>query len=147
MVTDVNSGDVLALSTYPSYDNNKMANGVDAAYFASLRNDLSYPLINYATQQRTAPGSTFKPVSATAGLLEGVITTSDTITCTGEFDKVSPSPRCHIYPGAHGSLNVTGGIQRSCNWFFYEVGYRLGSVGDTYNDNVGLNKLAKYADM
>ncbi len=147
VVTDVNSGDVLALATYPSYDNNKMANGVDAAYFASLRNDLSYPLINYATQQRTAPGSTFKPVSATAGLLEGVITPSDTITCTGEFDKVSPSPRCHIYPGAHGSLNVTGGIQRSCNWFFYEVGYRLGTVGDTYNDNVGLNRLAKYADL
>lgn len=147
VVTEVNSGEVLALSSYPSYDNNKMANGVDAAYFAELRNDLSYPLINYATQQRTAPGSTFKPVSATAGLLEGVITTSDTITCTGEFDKVTPSPRCHIYPGAHGSLNVTGGIQRSCNWFFYEVGYRLGTVGDTYNDNVGLNKLAKYADM
>lgn len=147
VVTEVNSGEVLALSSYPSYDNNKMANGVDAVYFAELRNDLSYPLINYATQQRTAPGSTFKPVSATAGLLEGVITTSDTITCTGEFDKVSPSPRCHIYPGAHGSLNVTGGIQRSCNWFFYEVGYRLGTVGDTYNDNVGLNKLAKYADM
>lgn len=147
VVTDVNTGEVLALSTYPSYDNNKMANGVDAAYFASLRNDLSYPLINYATQQRTAPGSTFKPVAATAGLLEGVITTSDTIVCAGEFDKISPAPRCHIYPGAHGSLNVTGGIQRSCNWFFYEVGYRLGTVGDVYNDNVGLNKLAKYADM
>lgn len=147
VVTDVNSGDVLALSTYPSYDNNKMANGVDAAYFASLRNDLSYPLINYATQQRTAPGSTFKPVAATAGLLEGVITPSDTITCVGVFDKIAQPPKCWIAPGAHGSLNVTGGIQHSCNWFFYEVGYRLGTVGDTYNDNVGLNKLAKYADM
>ncbi len=147
VVTDVNSGDVLALSSYPSYDNNKMANGVDAAYFASLRNDLSYPLINYATQQRTAPGSTFKPVAATTGLLEGVITTSDTITCMGLYDKIAQPPRCWIYPGAHGSLNVTGGIRHSCNWFFYEVGYRLGTVGDTYNDNVGLNKLAKYADM
>lgn len=147
VVTDVTTGDVLAIASYPSYDNNRMANGVDAAYFASLRNDLSSPMLNYATQQRTAPGSTFKPVSATAGLLEGVITLTDTITCVGIFDKITQPPRCHIYPGAHGSLNVTGGLRYSCNYFFYEVGYRLGTVGDTYNDSVGLNKLAKYADM
>ena len=147
VVTDVNTGDTLAIASYPSYDNNRMSNGVDAEYFARLQSDLSHPMLNYATQQRTAPGSTFKPVSATAGLLEGVISTSDTITCVGLFDKIAPPARCHIYPGAHGSLNVTGGIQYSCNYFFYEVGYRLGVVGDTYNDSVGLNKLAKYADM
>lgn len=146
VVTDVNTGDVRAISSYPSYDNNKMANGVDAAYFASLRNDLSSPMLNYATQQRTAPGSTFKPVSATAGLLEGVITTTDTITCVGLFDKVPTPPSCWNKNG-HGSLNVTGGLRHSCNWFFYEVGYRLATVGDTYNDSVGLQKLAKYADM
>lgn len=147
VITDVNTGDVLALVSYPSYDNNKMANGVDAAYYASLRSDLSYPLLNYATQQKTAPGSTFKIVSATAGLMEGVITPTDTITCTGIFEKISPAAKCWIYSGAHGALNVTGGIQHSCNWFFYEVGYRLGIVGDTYNSDVGLNKLAKYADI
>ena len=147
VITDVNTGDVLALVSYPSYDNNKMANGVDAAYYASLRNDLSYPLLNYATQQKTAPGSTFKIVSATAGLMEGVISTSDTITCTGVFEKISPPAKCWIAPGAHGALNVSGGIQHSCNWFFYEVGYRLGIVGDTYNSDVALNKLAKYADL
>lgn len=147
VITDVNTGDVLALVSYPSYDNNKMANGVNASYYASLNNDLSRPLNNYATQQRTAPGSTFKIVSSTAGLTEGVITTTDTITCTGVFEKISPPPRCHIYPGAHGSLNVSGGLQYSCNWFFYEVGYRLGIVGDTYNSDVALNKLAKAADL
>ena len=147
VVTDVNTGDTLAIASYPSYDNNRMSNGVDAEYFARLQSDLSHPMLNYATQQRTAPGSTFKPVSATAGLLEGVISTSDAITCVGLFDKIAPPARCHIYPGAHGSLNVTGGIQYSCNYFFYEVGYRLGVVGDTYNDSVGFNKLAKYADM
>lgn len=146
VVTDVNTGDVRAISSYPSYDNNRMANGVDAAYFASLRNDLSSPMLNYATQQRTAPGSTFKPISATAGLLEGVITTTDTITCVGLFDKVPIPPSCWNRNG-HGSLNVTGGLRHSCNWFFYEVGYRLATVGDTYNDSVGLQKLAKYADM
>ncbi len=147
VVTDVNTGDVRAISSYPSYDNNRMANGVDAAYFASLKSDLSSPMLNYATQQRTAPGSTFKPISATAGLLEGVITLSETISCVGIFDKITQPPRCHIYPGAHGALNVTGGLRYSCNYYFYEVGYRLGTVGDTYNDSVGLNKLAKYADM
>ncbi len=147
VITDINTGDVLALVSYPSYDNNKMANGVDAAYYASLRNDLSYPLLNYATQQKTAPGSTFKIVSATAGLMENIVSTTDTITCTGVFDKISPPAKCWISPGAHGALNVSGGIQHSCNWFFYEVGYRLGIVGDTYNSDVALNKLAKYADL
>ena len=147
VITDVNTGDVLALVSYPSYDNNKMANGVNAAYYASIRNDLSYPLLNYATQQRTAPGSTYKIVSSTAGLTEGVITTTDTISCTGVFEKITPSPQCWISPGAHGALNVTGGIQHSCNWFFYEVGYRLGIVGDTFNNDVGLGKLAKAADL
>ena len=146
VVTDVGTGNVLALVSYPSYDNNKMANGVDAAYFASLQSDLSSPLINYATQQRTAPGSTFKIASATAGLTEGVIDLTDTISCTGIFEKISPPARCWRVSG-HGSLNVTGGIQHSCNWFFYEVGYRLGIVGDTYNSDVALNKLAKAADL
>lgn len=146
VVTDVNRGEVLALSSYPSYDNNRMANGVDAAYFAALRNDLSRPMLNYATQQKTAPGSTFKPISATAGLMEGVITLTETINCVGLFDKVPTPPSCWNRHG-HGVLNVTGGLQHSCNWFFYEVGYRMSIVGDTYNDNVGLQKLAKYADM
>lgn len=147
VVTNAKTGKTMALVSYPSYDNNKMANGVDAAYYAKLREDLSYPLLNYATQQKTAPGSTFKIVSATTGLLEGIISTTDTITCTGVFDKISPAARCWIAPGAHGSLNVTGGIQHSCNWFFYELGYRLGTVGDSYNSDVALNKLAKYADL
>lgn len=149
VVTDVNTGDVLALVSYPSYDNNKMANGVDADYFARLQNDLSRPMLNYATQQRTAPGSTFKMVSATAGLMENVIDTTETITCIGTYDKITEPPRCWIAAsgGAHGALNVTGGIQHSCNWYFYEVGYRLGMVGNIYNSEVGLNMLAKYADM
>ena len=147
VVTDIRNGDVLALVSYPSYDNNKMANGVNAKYFASLQSDLSSPLLNYATQQRTAPGSTFKIVSATAGLTNGVITTTDTITCTGVFDKITPSPKCWISPGAHGALNVTGGLQNSCNWFFYEVGYRLGITKDMFSDKLALEKLAKAADL
>jgi len=149
VITDVKTGKVLAMVSYPGYDNNRMANGVDAEYFAQLLDDESRPLLNYATQQRTAPGSTFKMVSATAGLLEGEIGTSTQILCTGIFDKITPlSPRCWAYPSNHGNLNVTGGIQHSCNCFFYEVGYRLSTLPDgTYNTEAGLNKLAEYADL
>ena len=148
VITDVNNGKVLAMVSYPGYDNNRLANGVDADYYAQLLNDESNPLLNYATQQRTAPGSTFKMVSATAGLMEGVIDTSSTITCTGIFDKINPMAKCWIYPSAHGSLNVSGGIQHSCNDFFYEVGYRLSTAADgTYNTEQGLQKLEQYADL
>lgn len=148
VITDVNTGDVLALVSYPGYDNNKMANGVNAEYFNQLLNDLSTPMINYATRQMTAPGSTFKMVSATAGLLEGVINPYTTFRCTGSFEKISPPARCWIYgKGSHGAINVTQAIRHSCNMFFYELGYSLGTVGDTYSNDVGLQKLEKYADM
>jgi penicillin-binding protein 2 len=147
VITDVRTGAVKALVSYPSYDNNKMANGVDADYYAKLREDKSSPLINYATMQKTAPGSTFKMVSSTAGLMEGAITTTSTITCTGTFDKLDKPAHCWIYPGSHGALNITGGITNSCNCFFYEVGYRLGLNGTVYNSDLGLKKLKKYADL
>ena len=145
VITSTN-GEVLALVSYPSYDNNRLANSIDAEYYARLQNDLSKPLWNYATQQKTAPGSTFKMVSATAALEEGVVSTTSTITCKGYFDKfVDTQYHCWIYPGAHGSLNVTGGIENSCNSFFYEVGYQLSMIDDRYNETTGLNRLNKYA--
>ena len=147
VLTDVNSGDVLALVSYPGYDNNRMANGVDAEYFSALRNDLSTPMINYATYQKTAPGSTFKMVSATAGLLEGVVDPSSSVICTGTFDKIEQQPPHCWNRSGHGSLNLAGAIQHSCNSFFYEVGYRLGTIGDRYMTDVGLRQLEKYADM
>ena len=148
VITNV-EGDVLALVTYPSYDNNKLANSIDAEYYASLRSDLSNPLWNYATQQKTAPGSTFKMVSSTAALCENVVDIHSKIKCTGVFDRFTNEQyRCWVHPGAHGSLNVTGGIENSCNAFFYEVGYQL-SQDETgsYDAQLGLDNLYKYADM
>lgn len=144
VITDVNTGDVLALVSYPGYDNNKMANGVDAEYFNSLLNDQSTPMINYATRQMTAPGSTFKMVSATAGLMEGIITPRSTLFCNGLFDKITPPASCL---GRHGSLNVTEAINHSCNMFFYEVGYELGTEGESYSSELGLEKIRNYADL
>lgn len=148
VITDVNNGDVLALVSYPGYDNNRLVNTVDKDYYASLQLDRSKPMYNYATQQETAPGSTFKMVMATAGLMEGTINTSTTFPCYGPFEKANYVAKCWISPGAHGLLNVVGAIQNSCNNFFYELGYRLSIDEDgDYNSPLGLSKIYKYADM
>lgn len=145
VVTDTNSGDVLALVTYPSYDNNKLSGSVDAVYWKQLNSDLSLPLYNRATQTRTAPGSTFKMLSAITGLEEGYLTPGRTITDLGEFKKITPSPKCWRYPGNHGSINVSQALEYSCNYFFYEVGYEL-SIDEHggFSSDLGLSKLKKY---
>lgn len=145
VVTDTNSGDVLALVTYPSYDNNKLSGSVDAVYWKQLNSDLSLPLYNRATQTRTAPGSTFKMLSAITGLEEGYLTPGRTITDLGEFKKITPSPKCWRYPGNHGSINVSQALEHSCNYFFYEVGYEL-SIDEHggFSSDLGLSKLKKY---
>lgn len=100
-------------------------------------------MYNTATQERTAPGSTYKPLVSIAGLTEGLIDTGTYFNCTGEYDKVEPPPRCWVYPNAHGSLAIEGAIQNSCNCFFYEVGYQMSiersgpdEDGDGKADNV-----------
>lgn len=159
VVTDTQTGEVLACVSYPGYDNNRLANTMDSAYYSKLLNDQATPLYNTATQEKTAPGSTYKPLVAIAGLTEGVISTDTYTVCNGIYDKIYPSPKCWVYPRAHGSLNVSGAIQHSCNEFFYEVGYRLGLTGEYSRDDVtgatteirsdaqGLDALKKYASM
>ncbi|MFR5355206.1 MAG: penicillin-binding transpeptidase domain-containing protein [Clostridia bacterium] len=82
VITDPNTGDVLANVSYPGYDNNRLTNTMDSAYYAELNRDLAGPLYSRSTQERTAPGSTFKPISAVAGLEEGVIRSTDIIHAT-----------------------------------------------------------------
>lgn len=148
VVTDEKTGEIRAMVSYPGYDSNKLANGVDSEYFASLQHDKSSPLLNYATQQKTAPGSTFKLVSVTAGLAENVITTSDQIRCTGIYNDISNKPKCWIYPGSHGLDNVSEAIRDSCNVFFYTVGNRLAQKKTgSYNDANGIDLIQKYAHI
>ncbi|MFI3237515.1 MAG: penicillin-binding transpeptidase domain-containing protein [Lachnospiraceae bacterium] len=149
VLTDVDTGDVIALVSYPSYDNNMMANTVDADYYNMIREDQSNPLFNYATQQRSAPGSTFKMVSATAALEEAIIDTSTRITCLGIFTRFdNETSKCWIWPSAHGSLNAMEAIQNSCNFFFYETAYLLSLNEDgIYDDKLGLSIYYEYADM
>jgi penicillin-binding protein 2 len=90
VITDVNTGEVRALVTYPSYDNNKFSGSVDAEYYNKLNNDLSLPLYNNATQAQKAPGSTFKPIIAVAALEEGVVGQTEQINCIGQYQEISP---------------------------------------------------------
>ena len=146
VITDVNTGAVKALVTYPGYDNNKMANTIDSAYWNKLLTDKSSPMINYATYYSAAPGSTFKMVSATAALMEDVVTLNSQINCVGKFTEISPPPQCWKKSG-HGKLDVTGAIANSCNYYFYNVGYTLATRSGVYNATQGLDKLAEYAAM
>lgn len=148
IVTDVNTGDVLACVTYPSYDNNMFSGYVDEDYWNKLLEDKSTPLYNRATQSRTAPGSTFKVLTAIAALEEKIINPYTSIHDTGEFDLIKPTVRCWIYPGAHGSLNVMDALMVSCNYFFCQMGYdfSIDSDGD-FNEAQGLATLRKYGGM
>ncbi len=146
VVTDVNTGDVLALVTYPSYDNNKFANKVDATYFAKLMNDNSRPMRNRPVSEKTAPGSTFKMITSFAALEEGVVGPAEQIRDLGEFTKVTPAAKCHIWPSSHGSVDIANAIKVSCNYFFYEMGWRLSIDGTgQFKPQIGLSKLEKYA--
>lgn len=147
IITDPDTGQIRAMVSYPSYNNNKLANGIDAAYFARLNGDKSSPMLNRCTQTRTAPGSTFKPISATAILEEGIAGGDTYIKCTGVFDKITPNAKCWIYPSVHGNLNVSGAIAESCNFFFYQMGYNLGMENGNYNSEKGLKRLEKYARL
>ena len=147
-LVDVDTGDVLAMVSYPSYDNNVFSGSIDYKYWTELSEDLSSPLYSRATKMRTAPGSTFKPLTAIAGMEEGIITSTSLIKTEGIFTKVTPSPKCWYYPRAHGSINVTKAIQVSCNCFFYEIGYSLACKGTgIYNEAKGLETLEKYGEM
>lgn len=148
VVTDPNSGDVLACVSYPGYDNNRLANTMDSAYYNQLATGTARAFYNRATQEKTAPGSTYKMVSSAAGLEEGVIDGGSQIYCGGQFTEVTPSPKCWSYPNGHGSLNVVGAIEHSCNVFFYNVGYDL-SIDDegNYDSTLGTDRLAKYAEL
>ena len=147
VVTDVNNGDVLALVTYPSYDNNKLANKIDWEYYQTLLADKSNPLSSRVTNSKTTTGSTFKMITSFAGYGENELGLYEKIDDLGEFTKVDPSPKCWYYPRKHGKIDVPHAILHSCNYFYFEVGYRLAEdFNGKYSDSIGIGKLTKYAE-
>lgn len=140
VVIDVNDGGVLASASYPTYDLSTFLQN-----YTELANDPLNPLFNRATQGVYPPGSTFKMVTAIAGLQEGVITPTDEILDTGRYTYYKDyQPQCWYYRQygrTHGKENVSEAIRDSCNIFFYDVGRRLGiSLLDEYAQKFGLGE-------
>lgn len=148
VITNPQTGEVIACVTYPAYDNNRLANQMDSNYYKKLSSDLSLPMFNRATSQLTAPGSTFKPITVMAGLSEKVIMTDTSVLCDGVFDKVDPPLRCWNRNG-HGMIKSSGdALQNSCNDYLCEITYLMGTdQNGIFSENVGLEKLQSYANM
>ena len=145
--TDAKTGDIMAIVTYPSYDNNMLANRIDWPYYSSLLEDKSNPLYNRATQQRTTTGSSIKIMTAVAGLLNGAVTINEKIYDEVTFTKIVPSPSCWSSRG-HRYQDISNAITNSCNYFFFEVGYRLSTDSSgKYVDALGISKLKETGEL
>ena len=137
VVMNVNTGEVLATASYPTFEPQWFVGGISQENWAYLRDDTRHPQLNKATQSTYEPGSTFKMVTAIAGLETGAITTKERINDTGVYKKYNSEWKCWYYTSyhrGHGYQNVTQALQHSCNYFFYETG-----------DRMGIDNLAKYA--
>lgn len=148
VISDIDTGEILALVSYPTYDNSRLVNEFDNQYYTSLLNDPTSPLYPRATFSKSAPGSTFKMVAAMAALEEGVIGPKEYIYATGYFDKIFPAARCWINSqgGQHGLITIEQALEVSCNFFFYELGYRLSTnESGKYVDSQGITTLEEYA--
>ncbi len=145
VITDTQSGEVLAMVSYPSYDNNRITS--DSTYYNQIINNQSSPLLFRALQENRAPGSTYKMCTAIASLEEGVTTVSETIYDDYQFMLANSvdKPVCHSTV-SHGNVNMVEALRVSCNYYFYTMGYRLSEpVNEEFDDAVGLEKMAYYA--
>lgn len=123
---DPRNGEVLALSSVPSYDPNAFANGIDRAAFSQLVNDPQKPFQNRLIQGTYSPGSTFKIAMAVAALETGVITPDFTVNCPGHYEFGGRTFKCSKKDGSgHGVVDVRTAIQHSCNVFFYTVASKM----------------------
>ncbi len=125
VVIDVNTGDILAIASYPTYEIKTFT-----SEYNNLLNNKANPLFNRALAGTYAPASTFKPLVGIAALEEGIITSDEEILDTGKYTHFKDyQPACWIYNqkgGTHGLVNVAEAIRDSCNVFFFDVGRRLG---------------------
>lgn len=131
VVTNVKTGEILAMASYPDYNPEYFYNGISNDKWQEYNNSTTTPLRNRAIQNAYAPGSIFKMITAIAGLQEEKIKINDYINDVGQYyvDGTDKPYKCWIftdYGHGHGRVNVISAIQKSCNYYFYEVGNRLG---------------------
>lgn len=143
MVVDVNTGRVLAMAQYPTYDLNAMVAG--GREVTAILNDERKPLMNYSIQTPAEPGSIFKMVTGLAALTNNRLTVDEEISDEGAYTRYteneSEAPVCWIAKGyrkRHANLNIVSGLAQSCNYYFYTLAGKL--YGDT-----GSNLLYQYA--
>ena len=143
VVEAVGTGEILSIASYPTYDLSTYRQN-----YAALEADPSYPMLNRATQGGYAPGSTLKPLTAIAALEEGVIEPyqklNSPVTWYYPGDPNSYA-KCWYRSGSHGLINITQAITLSCNYFFAEMGYRLGL--DTLNEYVRAFGLGEHTGI
>ena len=126
VVINVKTGEILAMASYPNYEPTHFIGGISTENWNNYLNDSRHPLTNKAISDQSAPGSTYKMVTAIAGLNSGAIDTGTKINDTGRYTYYSDyQPYCWNR-GGHGWQNVTQAIEHSCNYFFYETGRRAG---------------------
>lgn len=137
VVMDVNTGDVLSMASYPSYEPQWFVGTLETDKWNYMNDAKTHPLLNKAIQGTYEPGSIFKMITAIAGLESGTITPKEKINDTGVYRKYGLEMKCWYYTSyhrGHGYVNVTQALQHSCNYFFYETG-----------DRTGIDAIAKYA--
>ena len=135
---DPNSGEILAIASYPTYDLSTFSQD-----YNKLLSDKANPLYNRALDGLYAPGSTFKLGMVAAGVSSGTVSAADCINCAGRYTYYAPSysPKCWIYPGAHGDLDAVGALRVSCNCYFFELGRRMGiDLMNEYCSGYGLGE-------
>ncbi len=132
VVVDVNTGEVLALASRPSFNPADFIKGIDAKTWSNLVNDKSSPLLNRATQGLYAPGSVFKMVPSVAALNEGFINEEEYVYCPGYYKSGNSKFRCWKR-GGHGQVNLRSAIVKSCDVYFYKIA-----------EMMGINNLSKY---
>jgi penicillin-binding protein 2 len=156
---DPNTGEILAMVSLPTYDNNLFAQGISTEDYARLTTgDMHRPLINHAISDHLPPGSIFKIIPASAALEEGVVTPRTRLLCPpeGENGQISlphryapddPSLAQPFYcwnRGGHGWLNVVDGLTQSCDVFFYKVG---GGFEEDNFEGLGIDRLVTYSRL
>ena len=129
----VQTGEILAITSKPSFDPNEFAAGITPENWKKLVSDEMHPLQNRSIHSQYPPGSTYKIAVAYAALEEGVIDPQTTIYCPGHFRLGRGRYRCWKKRG-HGAVNLHDALVQSCDVFFYTVGHRL-----------GIDTLARYA--
>jgi penicillin-binding protein 2 len=138
---DPRSGEVLAMVSRPTFDPNKFAVRIKSKDWKEILDNPEHPMLNRAIQAELAPGSTFKPIVALAGLATGTVDDKWTTHCSGGVALYGRYQHCWVSPKGHGTLSMHGGIVHSCDVFFYTLGSKLGIDNlSFYGDLVGFGQ-------